>query len=123
MAAWQVLEAAADQKAAVLQRFVGIGEIHLLFYQKRAQMLVDLLERGVFERFIGSPLRPFLFDFIQSGLVLEDLDAGELFEDPGLCCVVLKLSLFRLEPLVHCNDRIKLFDIGARIECQAIDQC
>jgi len=38
----------------VLARFVGIGEIHLLLQQERAQMFVDLLQRGVFEGFIGA---------------------------------------------------------------------
>ena len=61
MAARQVLQTAADQDAAVLPRFVGIGEIHICFGQERAQMFVDLLQRGVFEGFIGALLRlPFL---------------------------------------------------------------
>ena len=43
MAAWQVLQAATDQNAAALTRFVGIGEIQVLSHQERAQMFVDLL--------------------------------------------------------------------------------
>jgi hypothetical protein len=44
-----VLQTAADQDAAALPRFVGIGEIHMFFSQERAQMFVDLLQWGVFE--------------------------------------------------------------------------
>src|SRR5215469_12731755 len=56
MAARQVLQPAADQDAAAPARFVGIGEIHPLFRQQRAQMFVDLLERRVFEGFIRAIL-------------------------------------------------------------------
>ena len=78
MAARQVLQTAADQDAAALLRFVGIGEIHILFCQERAQVFVDLLQGGVFECFIGALLRLPLFDFVENGPVLDDLDAGEL---------------------------------------------
>ena len=54
MTARQVLQTTADQDAAALPRFVGIGEIHILFCQQRAQMFVDLLQRGVLESFIGA---------------------------------------------------------------------
>ena len=43
MAAGQVLQTAADQDPAILPRFVGIGEIHVLLHQERAQVFVDLL--------------------------------------------------------------------------------
>jgi len=49
MAARQVLQATADQDATALARLIGIGEIHVLFRQQRAQMSVNLLQRGVFE--------------------------------------------------------------------------
>jgi hypothetical protein len=44
MAARQVLQTAADQDATAVPRFIGIGEIHILFRQERAQMFVDLLQ-------------------------------------------------------------------------------
>ena len=78
MAARQVLQTAADQDFAALPRFVGVGEIHVFFCQKRAQMFVDLFEGSVFKYFIGAPLRLFGFDFVWNGPVLDDLDAGEL---------------------------------------------
>ena len=82
MAARKVLQTATDQDAAVL-RFVGIGEIHILFRQERAQMFVDLFQRGVSEGFIGAPLGlPFL-DFRENGLVLDDLDARRAFSGSG----------------------------------------
>jgi hypothetical protein len=40
MTAGQVLQTTTDQNAAALQRFIGIGEVHFLFRQKRAQMFV-----------------------------------------------------------------------------------
>jgi len=55
-AARHVLQTAADQNAAAVPRFIGIGEIHLLFRQQRAQMFIDLFERGVFEGFKGTVL-------------------------------------------------------------------
>ena len=64
MAARQVLQTAADQDTPALHRFVRIGEIHILFHQERAQMLVDLLQRGVFEGFIGALLGLSLLDFV-----------------------------------------------------------
>src|ERR1700752_3642216 len=64
MAARQVLETAADQEDAALLRFVGIGEIHLLFRQERTQMFVDLLQWGVFECLIGALLGISLLDFV-----------------------------------------------------------
>jgi hypothetical protein len=63
---------------------VGIGEIHSLFQQERAQMFVDLLQGGVFEGFVGAFLRFSLLDFIEGGPVLHELNAGELFEDPRI---------------------------------------
>ena len=63
MATRQVLQATADKDPAVLARFIGIREIHLLLQQERAQMFVDLLQRGVFEGFKGASLRLSLVDF------------------------------------------------------------
>ena len=60
----EVVLALVDQDAAALQRFVGIGEIHILFHQERAQMFVDLLQRGVLEGFKGSLLGVSLLDFV-----------------------------------------------------------
>jgi len=54
--------------------------------------------------------------------VLDDPDAGELFEDPALCRVVSELGLSGVEPLVHYDDAFELCDIGARIERQLFDQ-
>ena len=56
------------------------------------------------------------FDLIKSGPVLDDLDAGKLSQDPALSGVVGELGLFRLEPLVHCDDAFELFDICAGVE-------
>jgi hypothetical protein len=56
MAARQVLQTAPDQDFAVLLRFIGKGEIHILFREERPQMFVDLLQRGVFECFIAALL-------------------------------------------------------------------
>jgi hypothetical protein len=64
VAARQVLQTAADQDAATLPRFVGVGEIHLLFREERAQMFVDLLKGSVFESFIGALLGIALLDFV-----------------------------------------------------------
>ena len=63
MTAGQVLQTATDQDATTLARFIGIGQIHLLFCQQRAQMLVDLFERGVFEGFKDTLLWPSVADF------------------------------------------------------------
>ena len=76
MAAGQVLEAAADQEAAADPGFVRIGEVHLLFRQERAQMFVDLLQRRVFEGFVGALLWFPTVDFVECRAVLDDLDAG-----------------------------------------------
>jgi hypothetical protein len=73
MAARQVLQAAAEQNAAALLRFVRIGEIHILCRQERAQMFIDLLQEGVFKCFIGVPLRLPFVDFVENRSVLDDL--------------------------------------------------
>ena len=49
IAAREVLQTATDPDRPALPRFVGIGEVHLLFRQERAQVFVDLLQRRVFE--------------------------------------------------------------------------
>jgi hypothetical protein len=49
MTARQVFQTAANQDPAIFPRFVGIREIHILLHQERAQVFVDLLQRGVFE--------------------------------------------------------------------------
>jgi hypothetical protein len=123
MAARQVLQAAADQDATALPRLIGIGEIHVLFCQERAQMSVDFLQRGVFERFIRTASGLYLLDLVWHGPVLVDLDAGELFQDPALRHVVCELGLFRLEAFIHCHDAFELFDIGVRVERHPLNQC
>src|SRR3954453_5651840 len=122
MATRQVLQATADQDPAVLPRFVGIGEVHLLLQQERAQMFVDLLQRGVFEGFVGTFLRLSLLDFITGGPVLHELDAGELFQDPALRRVERKLGLFCVQSLIHCHHAIELFDIGAGVKRYPFNQ-
>src|SRR5215471_15378245 len=121
MAAWQVLQTAADQNAVALARFIGIGEIHLLFGQQRAQMFVDLLERRVFEGFNGASLLS-VVAFGQDRPVFDDLDAGELFENPPLRAIERDLGLFRFEALVHCHHAFELFGVGAGIEHHPFNQ-
>src|SRR6516162_11502233 len=67
-------------------------------------MFVDLLERRVFEGFVGALLRFRVVDLREHRAVLDDLDAGELLEDPPLGSVVGALGLFASEPLVQCED-------------------
>ena len=122
MAARQVLQPAADQNAAGRLRFVGIGEIHLLFHQEWAQMFVDLLERGVVEGLIGALLGFPVLDFVEGGPVLEDFDAGKLFQNPALRGAKCEFGFFRLEAITHLNDPFELCDIGAGIERQFFDQ-
>jgi len=78
-------------------------------------MFVDLLDRGVFKGFKDALLRPSFVDFVQNGPVLEDVDAGELFQDPALCGVVCELGLFRFEALIHSHQAFEFFDIGVGI--------
>src|SRR5215470_1995738 len=73
MAAWQVLQPAADQDAAALLRLVRIGEIHLLFRQQWAQMSVDLLQGRVLERCIAALLPLPVLDFAYNWPGLNDL--------------------------------------------------
>ena len=108
MAARQVLQTAADQDAAVLPRFVGIGEIHILLRQERAQMFVDLLQGSVFECFVGALLRLPLLGLVQNGPALDDLDTGELLQNPTLGGVVCELGLLRLEALIHRHHAFEL---------------
>src|SRR6516225_540074 len=115
-----MLQPTADQNAAV-PRFIGIGEIHLLFRQERAQMFVDLLERRIFEGFNGASLLS-VVDVGQNGPVLDDLDAGELFEDPALRRIERELGLFRFEAFVYRRQSIELFDTGARVERYPFNQ-
>ena len=76
MAAREVFQPAADQKATALAGFVRIGEVHLLFRQQWAQMFVDLLQRRVFEGFVGALLWFPTVDFVECRAVLDDRDAG-----------------------------------------------
>ena len=122
MAARQVLQTAADQDPAVLTRFVGVGEIHLLLQQQRAQIFVDLLQRSIFKGFIVPFLRPPFLDFIECRPVLDDLDAGELFQDPALRRVESELGLLRLEALVRCDDAFELCRVGAGIKRHLFNQ-
>jgi hypothetical protein len=122
MAAWQVLQPAADQDAAALPRFIGIREIHILFRQQRAQMLVNFLQWGVFEGCIAALLRLAFLDFVESGPVLDDLDAGELFQDPALCRAVGELGLFRVEALIHCDHAFELCGISAGVKRHLFNQ-
>jgi hypothetical protein len=64
MAARQVLQTAANQDVDALLPFVGIREIHVFFCQERAQMFVDLLQRGVFECLIATLLGFSFVDFV-----------------------------------------------------------
>jgi hypothetical protein len=76
-------------------------------------MFVDLLQRGVFEGFVGAFLRFSLLDFIEGGPVLHELDADELFQDPALRRIIGELGLFCLQSVIHCHHAMELFDIGA----------
>ena len=123
MAARQVFQTTADYNAAaVLPRFVGVGEIHLLFRQERAQMLIDLLQRSVFEGFADAVPRPAVFGFVESGPVLDDLDAGKSLQDPALGSVVLKLGLLRFQALIECHNLIELLHVRRGVECDPVDQ-
>src|ERR1700747_614827 len=85
-------------------------------------MFVDLLQRGIFEGFIATFLRLSLLDFIESGPVLHELDAGELFQDPALRRVEYKLGLSRPYSLVHCDDAFEFCGISAGIKRHPFNQ-
>src|SRR5215469_12612674 len=85
-------------------------------------MFVDLLERGVSERFNDALLRFSVAKFGQNGPVLDDLDAGELFEDPPLRSIEREFRLFRFEAVVYRRQAFELFDTGARVERHPFDQ-
>src|SRR6516165_1833737 len=85
-------------------------------------MLVDLFERRIFEGFKGPLLWPSLVAFGQNGPVLDDLDAGELFEDPPLRSIEREFRLFRFEALVHCHHAVEFLDIGMRLERHPFNQ-
>ena len=85
-------------------------------------MFVDFLQWGVFECIVDAPLGLSVVDFVENGSVLDDLDAGELFQDPALCRVVCELSLVRLERLVHRCHAPELFGIGAGVERDPFNQ-
>jgi hypothetical protein len=59
---------------------------------------------------------------VAAGPVLDDLDAGKLFEDPPLRCIVREFGFFRFEALVHCCQPFKLLDIGAGIKRHLFNQ-
>src|SRR5271169_156394 len=85
-------------------------------------MFVDLLKGCIFEGLIGAVLGLSLFNFVESGPVLDDFDADELFQDPALRRVKRKFGLFRLQSLVHCHHAIELFDIGAGVKRHPFNQ-
>src|SRR6516164_9887873 len=84
-------------------------------------MFVYLFERGVFEGFNGVSLLS-VVDVGQNGPVFDDLDAGELFEDPALRRIERALGLFRFEAFVYRRQSIELFDTGARVERYPFNQ-
>jgi hypothetical protein len=91
-----VLQAAADQNAAAVAWLIGIGEIHLLLRQQRAQMFVDLFERSVFESFKDALLGLSFVAFGQNRPVLDDLDTSEFFEDPPFAALYASSASFAL---------------------------
>ena len=107
----------------MLPRFVGIGEIHLLFQQERAQMFVDLLQRGVFEGFVGAFLRLSLVDFIEAaGLLFTSLMPASFFRIRPFAALNASSAPFALSSLVHCDDAFELFDVGTGIKRHPFNQ-
>src|SRR5215469_13896279 len=84
-------------------------------------MLVDLLERGVSEGFNGASLLS-VVDVGQNGPAFDDLDAGELFEDPPLRSIEREFGFLRFEAVVYRRQVFELFDTGARVERHPFDQ-
>src|SRR5215469_7368149 len=84
-------------------------------------MFVDLFERRIFEGFNGASLLS-VVDVGQNGPVFDDLDAGELFEDPPLRSIEREFRLLCLEALVYCHHAVEFLDIGMRIERQPVNQ-
>src|SRR5215472_9741668 len=84
-------------------------------------MFVDLLERGIFEGFNGASLLS-LLDFGQNRPVLDDLDAGELFEDPPLRRIEREFGLLRLETLIHGHHTFEFFDIDSGVKRHPFNQ-
>src|SRR6516225_1210906 len=122
MAARQMFQPAADHNAAASSGFVGIGQIHRFFHQEWAQIFVDLLQRRVFEDF-RAPLMWFpVLAFADSRPVLDNLDDGELFQDPALCRVGVEFRPSRLQALVHPDHAFELFDIGIGVKRQSFNQ-
>jgi len=84
-------------------------------------MFVDLLERGVSEGFNDASLLS-VVDVGQNGPVLDDLDAGELFEDPPLRSIESEFRLLRLEAVVHCHHAVELFDVSVGVKRHPFNQ-
>jgi len=78
-------------------------------FAKSGEMFVESPPGSVFEGFISAS-GDFPSRFRIERTVLDDFDAGELFEDPTLRRIVCELGLFRLEALVHCHHRWSFFD-------------
>ena len=61
-------------------------------------------------------------DVGQNGPVFDDLDAGELFEDPPLRRVVGEFGLFRFEALIHGHYAVELFDVSVGVTRHPFNQ-